>query len=135
VSYLFDTDTLSNLVKKTPSPALLRRLAHLQPDEQFTSTITVGEMVYGAHKSDRPEYFIGLLHSQILPNVQVVPFDIEAAMIYGPLRASLERQGVPIGEADTRIAAVALSRGLTLVTGNVRHFSHVSGLVVENWLE
>jgi predicted nucleic acid-binding protein len=45
VSYLLDTDILSDLVKKSPSPALLRRLAHLQPEDQFTSTITVGEMV------------------------------------------------------------------------------------------
>ena len=45
-----------------------------------------------------------------------------------------QRAGVAIGEPDGRIAAIALSRNLTAVTGNVRHFSRVPGLAVENWL-
>jgi tRNA(fMet)-specific endonuclease VapC len=134
VNYLLDTDTLSNLVKGNPSPVLLRRLALVPPQQQFTSTINIGEMAYGAHRSTRPGYFLGLLQSQILPQVQVVPFDTAAALIYGPLRAAFERQGTLIGEADLRIASIALAHGLTVVTGNVRHFSRVSGLTVENWL-
>jgi tRNA(fMet)-specific endonuclease VapC len=64
----------------------------------------------------------------------VLPFDRRAAETYGPLRARLEREGKRLGEPDLCIASIALSRGLTLVTGNVRHFSRVSDLNVENWL-
>ncbi len=64
----------------------------------------------------------------------MVPFDEAAARRYGALRAYLERQGTPLADADLRIAAIALVRGLVMVTGNVRHFQRVPGLVVENWL-
>ena len=64
----------------------------------------------------------------------VLPFDPRAAEAYGRLRAELEREGRRLGEPDLRIASIALSRGVTLVTGNVRHFARVPGLVVEDWL-
>jgi tRNA(fMet)-specific endonuclease VapC len=64
----------------------------------------------------------------------VLPFDSSAAEVYGPLRAGLEREGRRLDEPDLRIASIALSRDMTLVSGNVRHFSHVRGLRVENWL-
>lgn len=57
-----------------------------------------------------------------------------AAEVYGPLRAQLEGEGRRLDEPDLRIASIALSRELTLVTGRVRHFSRVPGLEVENWL-
>jgi tRNA(fMet)-specific endonuclease VapC len=67
-------------------------------------------------------------------NLTVLPFDEDAAKVYGELRAELERAGTPIGDAGVRIAAIALANGLIVVTANVRHFQRVSGLPVENWL-
>jgi tRNA(fMet)-specific endonuclease VapC len=134
VSYLFDTDALSNPLKKNPSPSLLRRLAAVRPEDQYTSTITVGEMIYGAYKSSRPDYFLQRLDSEVWPNVHILPFDLDAALLYGRLRPELENQGTPVAEPDPRIASIALARGLTLITGNVRHFAHVPGLSIENWL-
>lgn len=64
----------------------------------------------------------------------ILPFDEGAASIYGPLRAQLEAEGRRLDEPDLRIASIALSRDLTLITGNVRHFAPVPGLSVENWL-
>lgn len=69
-----------------------------------------------------------------MPNLPVLPFDASAARRYGEVRAELERRGTPIGDADLRIASIALDRDLTVVTGNVRHFEKVPGLAVENWL-
>jgi tRNA(fMet)-specific endonuclease VapC len=51
------------------------------------------------------------------------------------IRARLESEGRRLDEPDLRIASIALSRRLTLVTGNVRHFARVADLLVENWLE
>jgi len=132
--FLFDTDTLSNTLKKRPSPVLLRRLAQTPPEQQFTSTITVGEFVYGAYKSDRPDHFLRQLEERVWPNVQILAFDEASARTYGKLRAELEKQGKPLAEPDLRIAAIALTHGLTVVTANTRHFSRVPGLKVENWL-
>jgi predicted nucleic acid-binding protein len=132
--FLFDTDTLSQVLRREPPPSLLVRLAAIPAEEQFTSAITIGEMVYGAHRSPRPEHFLGLLRERVLNDVVVLPFDQAAGEAYGRLRAELERAGTPIGEADTRIAAIALTHDLTVVTGNLRHFSRVPGLRVENWI-
>ncbi|MBI3997991.1 MAG: hypothetical protein HY355_03080 [Armatimonadetes bacterium] len=56
--YQFDTDTISALLKRDPPSRLVRRLAEVPPDQQQTSTITVGELVYGAYRSSRPAYFL-----------------------------------------------------------------------------
>ncbi len=133
--YLLDTNILSNLIRRVPSPALIARLAVTPSEQQFTSTITVGELIYGARKAvDRQEYWIEQIEQRLLPNVHVLTFDQAAAYQYGALRAWLEQQGTPLADADMRIAAVALAQNLILVTGNVRHFQRVPNLRVENWL-
>lgn len=132
--YLFDTDVLSQILRRSPSAELLARFASVQPDHQFTSAVTVGEMVYGAYRSDRPDYFLNLLRDRVWPNVSVLPFDTPAAETYGRMRAELEEAGTPLAEPDLRIAAIALTHDLIMVTGNVRHFARVPGLAVENWL-
>lgn len=134
--YLLDTDILSNLAKRTPSTALVAKLASVPREAQFTSSITLGEMVYGAYRL--PEYtslFLERLDRVLLPNLSVLPFDVAAAHRYGEMRAELERRGTPLGEADLRIGAIALTRGLTVVTGNVRHFQRIPNLSVENWMK
>ncbi|MYD98817.1 MAG: type II toxin-antitoxin system VapC family toxin [Gammaproteobacteria bacterium] len=134
--YLLDTDILSNLVKRTPSTALVAKLASVPQETQFTSSITLGEMVYGTCRMPaHTELFLGRLERVLLPNLAALPFDVAAARRYGELRAELENRGTPLGEADLRIGAIALSRSLTVVTGYVRHFRRIPGLAVENWLE
>ena len=132
--FLFDTDTLSQVLKRVPSSTLLARLSTVPPEQQFTSAITVGEMVYGAYRSPSPEPLLRQLEERLWPNVRVLPFDRPAAETYGRLRAELERAGTPLSEPDLRIASIALTHDLTVVTGNVRHFARVPGLRVENWL-
>lgn len=132
--YLFDTDTISNLMKKNPFPGLLRRLAEVPPEAQFTSSISAGELIYGAHRSSRPDYFLDLLKRLVWPNVTILPFDTAAAHVYGELRARLERSGTPVSEPDLRIGSIAVTQQLILVTGNVRHFAKIPGLPIENWL-
>jgi predicted nucleic acid-binding protein len=133
--YLFDTDTISNLLRKGPFPGLLRKLAGLPAEQQFISTITVGELIYGAYRSTRPDYFLEKLDQLVWPNVQILSFDEAAAHTYGRLRAQLEREGILVSEPDLRIATISLSRQLTLVTGNIRHFSRIPDLRIENWLQ
>lgn len=132
--YLFDTDTLSNLLAKRPSEQLLRRLGKVSAAAQFTSSITVGEIHYGLHKSSRPDYYRERLERLVWPHVQIVPFDREAAEAYGELRAELERKGERLSDPDLMIAAIGLSRSLVVVTGNIKHFRRIEKLKVENWL-
>jgi tRNA(fMet)-specific endonuclease VapC len=133
--YLFDTDAISQIIKRRPSLSFIKRLASVSPDDQFTTTITVGELVYGAFKSSRPSYFLEKLDRMVWPNINILSFDEDAAKIYGKSRAELEKKGIVLSEPDMRISAIALTHNLTLVTGNTRHFSGVQGLRVENWLK
>jgi tRNA(fMet)-specific endonuclease VapC len=132
--YLFDTDIISNLLKKNPAPSLIRKLALTPPGEQFASAITVGELVYGAYRSNRADYFLDKLDQIVWPNVTVLPFDDKAAQTYGRLRAMLEKAGTPASEPDLRIASIAISEGMTLITANERHFTRIPSLQIENWL-
>lgn len=134
--YLLDTDILSNLIKRRPNPALEAKLQTVPREHQQTASITVGELVYGAHRAQpHTATILQRQQARLQSNVTVVPFDDAAARSYGELRALLERQGTPLAEPDLRIAAIALANDLTLVTGNVRHFARVPGLRIENWLE
>jgi tRNA(fMet)-specific endonuclease VapC len=130
-----DTDILSNLTKRRPSQVLQRRLQAVPADQQFTTTVTVGEMLYGAHRlGDASHPLFATIDGLLARNMGILPFDEIAARAYGSIRAYLERAGTPIGSGDTMIAAIVVSTGFTLVTGNIREFSRVPGLRVENWL-
>ena len=132
--FLFDTDTLSEVMKRDPSPALLRRLGTTPREQQFTSAVTIGELVFGAERSPRRQHLITQLNHVVLPQVAVLPFDRAAAEVYGKLRADLERDGMPLEIPDLQIAAVALQHGLIVVTGNVRHFGRIRQLAVQDWI-
>ncbi len=132
--FLFDTDIITNILKKNPSERLLKQLAPIPVFEQYISTITVSEIVYGAAKSNRPEYHLENLEKVLLPSVNVVGFDSKAAYVCGRLRTELEKKGTPLDLADLEIAAIAIAGEFTLVTGNTKHFSRIIELRVENWL-
>lgn len=127
-----DTDVISELLRPRPSPSLVERLAAVTPREQSTTAISIGELAYRTEKARRPELFDRIIN--LLRGVRVFPFDVPAAAQYGGLRAELERAGTPLPDPDLRIASIALANDLLLVTGNVRHFARVPGLVVENWI-
>lgn len=132
--YCFDTDIISATMKPMPPLHLLRRLATVPPREQFTTAITIGELIYGAERVGR-----GKLSAHVEQVVRqastVLPFDTLAARRFGMLKAALERVGAPLAEPDLRIASIALTRDLILVTRNVKHFGRVPELTVENWID
>ncbi len=132
--YCFDTDTLSAVLKRDPPLDLIRKLAAVPPEDQFTTAINLGELMYGAAKARRGD-LVERIREIITTRVAVLPFDEHAAEYYGPLRAELESKGRALHEADLRIASIALVADLVVVTGNVRHFKRVPELKVENWLE
>ncbi len=132
--FCLDTDVLSAVVKRDPPLHLIRRLARTPPTEQCTTAVTLGELLYGVAR--RGSTALAERVQELFESAgAVLPFDEAAARRYGALRASLERDGRSLAEPDLRIAAIALSRDATLVTANVRHFTRVPELRVENWLD
>lgn len=131
--YCFDTDVISAMLRPVPPMDLVRRVAAVRPEDQTTSAITAGELLYGAARKGSPQ-LTDAVRAILDGAMAIVPFDAAAASVYGHLRAGLEADGRRLAEPDLRIASIALANGLTLVTGNVRHFARVGGLEVQDWL-
>jgi tRNA(fMet)-specific endonuclease VapC len=128
MKYLLDTNAVIAILKGEPS-VLTRLRTHLPPDFGLPS-IVAHELYYGAFKSQRPA---GNLARVEALQFEVVSFDAEDAQHAGEIRARLAAAGTPIGPYDALIAGQARARQLTLVTHNVREFSRVDGLLVEDW--
>lgn len=129
--YLLDTNICIYVINQRPSEVLAQFLAH--EDEGIAiSVISASELYFGVRKTGSQRNLRAL--ETFLSPLAVMDFDLEAARVYGEIRATLERKGVPIGPFDTQIAAHALALGLTLVTNNEREFARVPGLKVENWV-
>ena len=131
MAFLFDTDALSEVLKKRPAPAYLRWLRTVPREDQFTSAVVIAELYKGAHRSERAAFHVANIEKHVLPAVTVLPFDVAVAGVYGRIEANLRKGGAPLAYADLQIAATALYHGLALVTGNVRHFDRVPGLTIE----
>ena len=127
--YLFDTDAVSELLKPRPAAAYVRWLSTVPREDQYVSAVTVAELYHGAFRSVSAERHLANIDAKVLPTVTVLPFDTAVARTYGEIRAKLESKGTPLAEADLQIAATARYHGLELVTGNLRHFARVPGLV------
>jgi len=130
--WMLDTNICIALIKRQP-PELIGRLKKHKPGEVALSSVTLAELRFGVAKSRQVERNQTALDQFLLP-LEVLAFDDAAADIYGQVRAALESNGTPIGPLDTLIASHALSTQATVVTNNVREFSRVDGLRVENWI-
>jgi predicted nucleic acid-binding protein len=133
--YIFDTDSLSNIVKSRPSLRLLSKLKGLPSEFQHTTSINVAEIYYGAFRSPKKEKILKAFEKTVFPNVTILPFGEDSARVYGQLKAKLEKKGITKSEPDLRIASVALQHKFILVSGNVRHFKDIPRLKIENWLD
>ncbi len=69
----------------------------------------------------------------ICEQLEVLPFDKHATVHYAAIRCDLEKKGIPIGERDLQIAAIAIANGLCVVTHNTKEFDRVSGMELADW--
>jgi tRNA(fMet)-specific endonuclease VapC len=129
--YLLDTDVCVSLMRRS-LPALAERVGAFPAKALKTSVVTAYELEFGARRSREPEQATTVLRA-FLENLQILPFDLSAALHAGQIRAELTAGGNTIGAYDLLIAGHARSAGATLVTGNVREFSRVRELTVESW--
>jgi tRNA(fMet)-specific endonuclease VapC len=132
--YLLDTNILSELIKRQPSPKLVSRLQQTPAESLFTASICVMELRLGSALRADHNFFWNRIEREILSRVQVLPFDRAAAEWAGDILSELKRVGKGIGLEDSMIGAMAMSHGYIVVTGNMRHFNRIPDLKVENWL-
>lgn len=131
--YLLDTNICIYLIKQKPQK-VLDKFQTLSIFDVGISSITVAELEYGIAKSQQQEKNRTALLQFLIP-LEIVEFNQASAMIYGRIRSDLEKKGLIIGAMDMLIAAHALSLGVTLVTNNLREFSRIPTLLLENWVE
>ncbi len=127
---MLDTNALSELIRN-PQGVLAQRLNALEPDTVCTSIVAACELRFGAQRKGSAPLTQRV--EQLLQALTVLPLDTPADEHYADIRATLERSGTPIGSHDLFIAAHARSRGMTLLTRNLREFQRVPGLAVEDW--
>jgi len=132
LAYLLDTNILSDLVRN-PQGVVAARITKAGENTVCTSVIVAAELRYGASKSNSTKLAERI--DLILSALEILPLEPPADRQYAALRHHFTRQGTPIGPNDLLIAAHALASDLTVVTANVREFSRVPGLKVENWLQ
>lgn len=131
--YLLDTNICIYIRRERP-PLVRARMARQSPGSLGMSLVTWGELWCGACKSQHGDVAREKL-AVLAQIIVVLPMPAEVAEHYGAIRAALETAGTPIGNNDLWIAAHARSAGLCLVTNNVREFTRVPGLSLENWAQ
>lgn len=131
VRYLLDTNIFIYIAKHNP-PAVRERFARHTADELAMSVVTLGELRFGAEKSQSRERALAVV-SQLESMMQIAPLTAAAGEHYGQIRAALQQRGEMIGNNDLWLAAHARAEGWILVTNNEREFSRVEGLQLENW--
>ncbi|HWV50497.1 MAG TPA: PIN domain-containing protein [Microbacterium sp.] len=129
-AYLLDTSILVFLLRRQ-RPEIVERME--QADGALhVSTISVAELAYGASRSSDP-LRNRIAVEELLSRLIVLDFDALAASRSGTVRADIAAIGSPIGGYDLLLAGHALAADLTMVTNNVKEFSRVRGLRVEDW--
>ena len=131
LTYMLDTNICIYVMKNYP--LALREKFNSLAEQLCISTISLGELHYGAEKSARrTENLTAIEH--FTARLEVLPFEAKAAAHYGQVRAKLERSVTSCGPHDMQIGGHARSEGLIVVTNNMREFSRMPGIRTENWV-
>jgi tRNA(fMet)-specific endonuclease VapC len=130
LTYMLDTNICIYVMKSYPPD--LREKFNALAEQLCMSSITLGELHYGADKSVRRAENLTAVE-QFVARLDVLPFAAKAAAHYGQVRAELERAGTPCGPHDMQIGGHARSEGLIVVTNNLREFARMPGVRAENW--
>ena len=130
--YMLDTNLCIRVLRDRP--AAVRRRFNENSEGLCISTVVLTELLHGAAKSARPTENRRAVED-FAARLELLPFDEAAADHAASIKATLESKGEVIGAYDLLIAGHARSRGLTIVTGNLKEFERVEGLRCEDWLE
>lgn len=130
MAYLLDTDTCIWAIRGRDP--VRSSVAAQSPDDLAISAMTLAELSYGAINSSDPSNAFSRLERFVAAGISILPFDADAARAHAEIRYRIRAQ--PIGANDLVIASVAVSRGHTLVTSNLREFSRVPGLSCIDWM-
>ena len=131
--FLLDTNIASYYLRRSSAGLEARVSQGLLQQTVAISVLTHAELRFGQTGMAADDRRRSLIDHFLL-QLPDLPWTHQAADRYGALKEVHRRNGTPMGEIDTQIAAHALAEGLTLVTHNTRHFDQVPGLHLEDWM-
>lgn len=131
LKYMLDTNIVIYTNKNKPK--IVKDAFDVHYGQVCISSVTLMELIYGAEKSFASERNLSVIEG-FAARVDVLPYDTEAAIHTGQIRAELAKLSKPIGPYDQMIAGHARSQGLILVTNIMSKFDRVAGLRLENWV-
>ncbi len=133
MKYMLDTNICIYIIKNKPLK-VIEALKKVEIGQICLSVITLAELEYGVEKSQQREKNKLALTGFLIP-FEILPFPLKAATKFGEIRAFLEKKGKSVGAYDLLIGAHALSEDAVLVTNNIKDFSNIPNLLLENWAE
>ena len=133
VQYLLDTNICIYIIKYRPEIVRQHFEKHLPHRNILISVITLGELRFGAEKSQHKEKALKVI-DELTSMIQVVELDENVAHHYAEIRQNFASKGQIIGANDLWLAAHACANHWVMVTNNEKEFTRVDGLKVENWV-
>ena len=136
ISYLLDTNIISELIKPEPNSNVLKQFELLQ-NELSISSVVWHELRFGWLKmpDSKRKQAIGIFIHDVVSLLPILPYDSQAARIHAEIRIESQKNGQSLPFADGQIAAIAMSQGLSLVTRNIKDFEAIVGIRLVNWFE
>jgi tRNA(fMet)-specific endonuclease VapC len=131
MKYLLDTNVCINILKGK-SENVKNKISVLSNENIVIPSIVRFELYYGAFKSTQKRKTVAIL-TEFLNIFEDIVFDSNSAKICGEIRANLEKKGTPIGPYDLIIASITLSHEFILVTHNIKEFTRIDKLKIEDW--
>ncbi len=135
---LLDTNVVSELIRRSPEPAVAAWVSGHLVEDLFFSAVSEAELRYGVailpvgRRRDTLSFEIEAMLRDAFED-RVLPFDSDAARAYGQIAAKRRSSGRPVSPADCQIAAIAASRRMTVATRNVRDFEGMGIEIVDPW--
>ena len=129
--FLLDTNILSHMMRD-PHGVVTRKIAEVGEKNVFTSVLAIAEIRFGIQKTGSKRLAKELAWLQ--PHIKAEPWTAAAELHYATIRVAIEAMGLPVGQIDMLLGAQASAAGATFVTDNEKHFRHMPGVKVENWL-
>ena len=130
MSYVLDSDTIIYFLQG--NQGIVNKMAITATNNIYTTAINEAELYFGAYNSSRPKGNIETVRG-FIRNIKVLDFDSGASKRYGEIKSSLKKEGKLIPDMDICIAAIVKSNNMSLVTNNIKDFSRIEGLLIENW--
>ncbi len=132
--YCLDTNAVIYYQKGEKN--LVEKINFLPGSDICIAHITRMELLFGAYKSDHSKMEYNLaLQTAFCENIKVVDSNKSSDMLFAKIKADLRAKGTIVDDMDIMIASICIANDLILVTNNLKHFSRIESLKLENWVE